>query len=347
VRGEDGEGDADPAPSAARRRTLAGSIPAGDGGPPTVAVPVVDARRDGAVGPPRLRRRHRVLPRTVLGLTSMILAFAIGAGFSGAVLYSYYQYRLDQNTTRVNALVDGYRTQFTRAEGDLDRATAAAKAQIRQALEPVQHLEAGPDAQAALVRRLGPSLFFVTTQDADGRASVGTAFVVASTTDESLLLTSYTTIQAATTVPGPAVYVRQGADGASTRVDVRTWDASRDLALIVLPRGGLRPVQVAGPGTAQLGQPVYALAGIGGVGASIAQGEIDDVSSVGIADDVPIGTAFQGGPVVDASGAVLAVASRTYAPLGYASDGVRYAPFVDAACSKVLDCPSGRISSSR
>jgi S1-C subfamily serine protease len=292
------------------------------------------------------RVRHRVLPRSVLGLSSMILAFAVGAGFSGAVLYSYYQYRLDQNTSRVNALVDGDKKQFRQAEGDLAAATARAKAQIQQSLAPLQHLEANPAAQAGLVRSLSPSLFFVTTRNADGQPSVGTAFVVASNSSESLLLTSYTTIAAATTVPGPEVFVRQGS-GAETGVTVRTWDAAHDLALIVLPTGGLAPIPVVASSGALLGEPVYALAGIGTAGASIAQGEIDDVSTTGVANDVPIGPAFQGGPIVNASGQVIAVASRTYSPLGFRSDQVWYAPFVDVACQKVLSCPGGTISASR
>jgi S1-C subfamily serine protease len=347
-------------PPADSRRT---PIPADAGGPPTRAVPALrdvppsergDTRpaarraardRHDVAGTPR-PLRYRVLPRTVLGLSSMILAFAIGAGFSGAILYSYYQYRLDQNTSRVNALVDGDKRQFLRAEGDLSATAARAKAQIQQSLLPIQRLEANPGAQAALIRTLGRSLFFVSTEDVNGRPSVGTAFVVASNSSETLLLTSYTTIEAATTSPGPAVLVRQGTSGDETQVTVRTWDAAHDLALIVLPRGGLPPVHVAPPSAAQLAEPVYALSGIGTAGASIAQGEIDDVSTSGIADDVPLGQAFQGGPVVNASGQVIAVASRTYAPFGFSSDTVWYAPFVDLACQKVLSCPGGSISAS-
>jgi S1-C subfamily serine protease len=310
---------------------------------------VADRRQrkpDPSGSDPRPPLRHRILPRTVLGLSAMILAFAIGAGFSGAVLYSYYQYRLDQTNSRVNTLVDGYKTQFGRAEADLAASAARAQAQIQQSLGPVTQLEAGAGAQAALVKALGRSLFFVSTQNAAGQSSVGTAFVVASNGDQSLLLTSYTTVEAATTLPAPAVFVRQGASGAETQVTVRTWDPGHDLALIVLPRGGLPPLRVAAPTQAQLGQNVYALAGIGTAGASIASGEIDDTSSAGIANDIPLGPAFQGGPIVNASGAVIAVASRTYAPLGVAPDGIWYAPFVGAACEKVLSCPGGVLSAS-
>jgi hypothetical protein len=236
---------------------------ADDGGPPTRAVPAF-----GYDPNPRLRRRYRVLPRTLLGISTLLVAFAVGAGFSGAVLYSYYQYRLDQNTARVNALVHGYTGEFARAEGLLAQRAAAARTQIEQSLEPIRQLQADPGAQAALVRRAAGSLFFVTTEDAAGRASVGTAFVVASDADQSLLLTSYTTVEAATVVPGPQVFVRHGTSAQETAVTVRTWDAAHDLALIVLPEGGLTPLPVAPAGAGpQLGEPVYALAGIGAAGA--------------------------------------------------------------------------------
>jgi S1-C subfamily serine protease len=296
--------------------------------------------------PSKPRLRHRVLPRTVLGISAMILAFSVGAALSGTVLYSYYQYHLDQTDTRVNALIDGYRSQFQRAEGDLSAAVAQGKTAINAALAPVQTADT-PATETALVRRLAPSLFFVTTENADGQPSVGSAFVVASNTTQTLLLTSYTTVAAATTTPGPQVFVRQGAAGPQTAVSVRTWDATLDLALIVLPTGGYTPIPVAPADPApRLGQPVFALAGLGSAGAAIAAGQIDDVSAGGVANDIPLGEAFQGGPIVDTSGRVIAVASRTYAPYGFTAGGVWYAPFVDTACQQVLNCPGGHLSAS-
>src|SRR5262245_36002168 len=44
---------------------------------------------------PKIRRwRDWLIPRTVLGITSMILAFSIGASLSGVSLYFYYEYKL-------------------------------------------------------------------------------------------------------------------------------------------------------------------------------------------------------------------------------------------------------------
>lgn len=280
----------------------------------------------------------------MLGTTAMILSFALGAGLSGVVLFSYYQYRLDQTNQRVNALVNGYQQKFDDAEGDLDTTAQRADSQIQSRLAPIENLEGDPAALAALTKKLAPSMFFVHTLDADGTASVGSAFVVSSNATQSLLLTSYTTIEAATHSPAPPVYVRQGSR--DTQVSVRTWDAANDLALIVLPKGSLPPLKPApGSPAPKVGDRVYAISGLGSAGASISEGAISDVSGSGLADTAAIGTQFQGGPIVNGEGQVIAVASRTFAPLGFTPKTVYYAPYLQAACSKVLTCPGGQFPS--
>ena len=295
--------------------------------------------------PPPYRLRSRILPRSVFGIASLMLAFAVGAAFSGVVLFSYYQYKLNQTNDRVNALVSGYKKQFANAEGDLAAAVAAAKLNIQNQLKNVEQLQASPATLAALVKRVAPSVFFVHTLDVNGQASVGSAFVVASSNTQSLLVTSYTTVQAATHSPAPPVYIRQGST--DTPVTVRAWDPQYDLALLVAPQPNLHALPAAGPTPApQPGDRTFAVSGLGSAGASIAQGAIIDVSASGIAEDAAVGPAFQGGPLVNQAGQVVAVASRTYAPLGFANDGVWFAPYVEAACNKVLVCPGGTLAGS-
>jgi S1-C subfamily serine protease len=274
----------------------------------------------------------------------LILAFAIGAGFSGVVLFSYYQFRQNQADTKVNALISGYKGQFARAEADLNAAVAAAKANIATQLKGAQALQSGPAQVAALIKQVAPSVFFVHTLDASGQPAVGTAFVVSSNSNQSLLLTSYTTVTAATRAPGPPVYVSQGDAGAQTPVTVRTWDPQYDLALLILPKGGLTPLSAASTTpSAQPGDRLFAVSGLGAAGASLTQGSVIDVSSSGLQVDASIGTSFQGGPLIDQSGHVVAVGSRSYAPLGFTSDGTYFVPFVEAACNKVLSCPGGTL----
>jgi len=278
----------------------------------------------------------------MLGVASLILAFAIGAGLSGVVLFSYYQYKLNQTNDNVNALVNNYKKAFSDAEGNLNADVANAKADIQNQLKAVQQLSAGPATLAALIKQMSPSVLFVHTLDANGQPSVGTAFVVSSSGSQSLLITSYTTVAAATHSPGPAVYVRQGST--DTQVTVRTWDPQYDLALLVYPKGNLKAITAASNNPSpQPGDRLYAVSGLGTAGASITQASVVDVSASGLAIDGGIGAAFQGAPLVNPQGQVVAVASRTYAPLGFTSDSVFYAAYVEAACNKVLSCPGGSL----
>src|SRR5262249_30282346 len=141
------------------------------------------------------------------------------------------------------------------------------------------------------------------------------------------LLTSFTTVAAATHSPGPQVFVRQGTNS-DTAVTVRSWDPQYDLALIALPQGNLRTVAAAPTTPApQPGDRLYAVSGLGSAGASIAQGSVVDVSASGLAVDASIGTAFQGGPMINQAGEVVAVSSRVYAPLGFTTSAIWYSPY--------------------
>jgi len=307
-------------------------------GPPTIAVDVVPA------GPPPVSAtrprglRARVLPRTVLGLALLILAASMGAAFSGAVLYSYYQYRAQQSDDRVNALIDGYQNAFNKASGDLAAQSNAAQADIAKQLGPLQQLQTSGQDLQALIKKVAPSIWFVHTLDVNGQPSVGSAFAVASSPAQTLLVTSYTTVIAATRQPGPDLFVRQGA--AETKVSVWTWDERYDLALIILPRGGL-PVLQPAPAAPAIGDRVFAASGLGSLGSSATNGIITDVSASGIKPTAPVGPAFQGGPLLNAAGQVVAVSSRSYEPLNFPSDAVWFAPFIQLACAKILQCPAG------
>lgn len=288
--------------------------------------------------------RYRVLPRSIIGISMLILSFAVGAGFSGVVLYSYYQYKQNQADTKVNTIISGYKAQFAKAEADLNADAANAKTQINNELESSQALAGGPSQAAALVKKLAPSVFFVHTSDAAGQPSVGTAFVVSSGNGQTLLLTSYTTVAAATRSPGPRVFVSQGNTGANVAVSVHSVDQSHDLALLVMNKTGYAPVPIAPANTGlQPGQPVYAVSGEGTAGASIVPGAVIDAFSGGVAVNTAVGQAFQGGPIINSTGQVIAVASRSYAPLGFASSGVYYSPRAQAACDQVLACPGGTL----
>jgi hypothetical protein len=324
--------------------------PRADPGGPTAAAgaDVAGAGAEAAAheGGRRHTLRYRVLPRSLLGMAALILSFALGAGFSGVVLYSYFQFHLDQTNSRVNNLINGYSKQFKNAEGDLQAQTNAAQKQIANSLAPLAQLQADPKVLQSLIKSLAPSVYFVHTEDASGQPSVGTAFVISSNSSQSLLITSATTVAASQASPGPTVYVSK--NNQDTAVQVRSVDTQNDLALIVLSQGNLPIVKVAPSSPPPVvGDKVYAVSGLGSAGASVSSGTITDVSAGGVATNTPIGTAFQGGPLVNAQGQLVAVASRTYSPNGFATSGVWYAPYPQAACSKVLSCPGGSIGASQ
>ena len=93
-----------------------------------------------------------------------------------------------------------------------------------------------------------------------------------------------------------------------------------------------------------MGDRVFAVSGLGSLGASLTQGFITDVSDSGVQHTAPVGQAFQGGPLLTTDGKVLAISSRSYAPLNFTSDGVWFAPYVRAACQRVLQCPGGQLN---
>lgn len=287
--------------------------------------------------------RGLVLPRTVLGLAVLILAFAVGAAASGVAFYSYYEFKKDTSEKRVTTFVQGFDKRFKTATDTIEAERRNAVAEIQKELEPLRRVRAEGATLEALVEKVKDSVFFVTTLDETGQPSVGSAFAVASDSEQTLLVASYTTVRAATRAPGPAIKVRQG--DAEIKADLWTWHEERDLALIILDKGSVpRLPLVNDEPPVKPGERLFAISGLGSAGGAISQGFVADVSGAGVQHDAAVGQAFQGGPLLNSEGEVVAVASRGYAPLGFTSDEVFFAPLVRSACEKVLKCPSGEVS---
>ncbi|MFP5376860.1 MAG: trypsin-like peptidase domain-containing protein [Acidimicrobiia bacterium] len=279
-----------------------------------------------------------VAPKSVIGLAMLILAFAVGSAASGVAFYSYYEYKRDKTEERVAAFIEGFDTRFDTATETIDALRENAVAEIQKELEPLRRIQAEGGTLEALVEKVRESVFFVSTHDEQGQPAVGTAFAVASDSEQTLAVTSYTTIRAATRQPAPDVTVRQG--DAEVPAELWTWHEERDLALLVLGKGSVPKLPLAGDPPVRVGERLFAVSALGTAGGSISQGFVADVSGAGIQHDAAVGPAFQGGPLVNSEGEVVAVATRAYSPLGFASDGVYFAPLISAACEKVLRCPS-------
>lgn len=280
------------------------------------------------------------MPKTALGTVMFLFAAGVGASFSGAVLYAFYQWRLQQLEDKVDRFTGESQEALEEALDEIKGERDDARSQIRAELEPLQELQASEDTLQEILEQAGPSVWFVSTRDPDGQPEVGSAFVVAADAEQSYLLTSLFVVRAATTRPGPEIRLRKG--GEEVAATLWTWDESKDLALLVIKKPNQPRLEWApGDPPLGLGQRVFAVAGIGGANASITQGFVADVSSAGIQHDAGISGAFLGGPLVNSNAEVVGVGSRAYAPLGFRSEEVTYAPLIRAACEAVLQCPGG------
>lgn len=286
--------------------------------------------------------RERLVPKTVLGISALILSFAVGSAFSGVALYAYYQNRLDEDANFNKDFAAQFGEQFDNAKKTIEADATNARAAIQSELEPLRKIAASGETLANLQKVVGPSTFFVQTLDEAGKASVGSAFVVASDSRQSFLLASFTTVKASTRAPGPpgGISVRQG-NGAALKATLWTWQEDKDLALLIIDKGSVPKVTFAPASPPlKLGERVFALQGLGGTGPAPTQGFVSDISAAGILHDAAVGQGFQGGPLVNSDGKVLGIASRSYAPLGFESDGVYFAIPSRTACEKVLKCPN-------
>lgn len=286
------------------------------------------------------RYGQRIMPRTVVGVVVLMLAAAIGFAFGGTVLYAYYQYRTDKLEKKVDQFVKGFETRFQKAVDDIEKEKEDAKEEVRKEIEPIKELRASGETLRSLVDKVKDSIYLVETQDEFGRAQAGSAFVVTSDGERSYLVTSLTVVKSSTRKPGPAITLRKG----NERIDATlwTWHEERDLALLIVNKGSLPRVKwAAADAPPQYGERIFDVAGVGGAGGSITQGFVADVSAAGIMHDAAVSGPFAGGPILNSKAEVLGIGAPGYTPLGFTSDRVTFAPYIRAACEKILKCPGG------
>ncbi len=280
----------------------------------------------------RLAPRRRILPRSVIGICLLLLTTAVAVGAISAVLYMNYAYKKD----RSEALVLGLDRRITQGSAKINAEATNAQARIQDELAPLSKLAATGDTLANLLTTAKASIWVVRTFDEAGAPSVGTAFVVAADGQRSFLLTSYDVIRAATREPGPAVTLRQGT--ADLTATLWTWDETNDIALLIVDQPSLPKLSWGRPNDVRLGSQIFALSALGTAGGAVTQGFVADVSATGLQHTAPLGSAFRGGPLTDDRGRVIGIASRSFSPLGFASDDVWFAPPIGVACQKVLRC---------
>ncbi|MDZ7676738.1 MAG: trypsin-like peptidase domain-containing protein [Acidimicrobiales bacterium] len=282
---------------------------------------------------------RRILPRTILGLASLLFFMSIAAAFSGAALFAYYRFELDETNQRVADMESTISDQVESSEQVIEQQTEEATTEIESLLDELEQFSASGQTLDELLESVRESVYLVSTLDENGQPVAGTAFVLFSDSERSFLVTSYTTVRAATVSPGPDVTVRRGDQ--QLGVELNSWDEARDLALLVAEDApNLPAIEVGDPSAVETGDRLFAVSGLGAQGASIVQGTVADVASNAIAHDVPIGVQFQGGPMLSSTGQLVAISSRSYAPLGFPPDTVFFGVPVREACADLVQCPA-------
>jgi S1-C subfamily serine protease len=283
---------------------------------------------------------RRLVPHSLLGLASLVFFMGVASAFTGAILYAYYESRLEKQEQDLQAFIDNFSGAVDGARASIQADGDAALAQIDDQLSELQQFAAGGATLQALLEGVRPSVWFVSTLDETGAPSVGSAFVVFSDGEQSFLLTSYEVVRAATAEPAPDVLLHQGDQ--EVTATLFTWDEARDLALLQIPVASLPALSFVGdPNSVETGDRVFAVSGLGASGASVAQGVVADAAANAIQHDTPIGAAFRGGPLLASDGTVVGISSRRYAPLGFDPLAVFFAPPIRLACEAVITCPDG------
>ena len=267
-----------------------------------------------------------LLPRTVVGLALWLLIFALGASISGVVFFVAYERRLVDLQNQLGA---------TRSE--LEQRLGDAITQLQNADKAIENgvsgtVGAGPvGAATALLTQDAPSVVTVQGTDMYGNRTSGSGFVLNSTATQSWVLTSYQlvagTIAAANGGPAPPPGVTGTATpsgapstgpppspvatvhiaGADHNGTVYSWDAARNLALIVVSVGKVPSLQFSNVVPTQ-GLNVWAIAASGGpTGATAASGRVTTANSARVSTDAAVGMPATGGPLVDQEGKVIGV----------------------------------------
>lgn len=289
------------------------------------------------LSPGRIKRRHRILPRTAIGISFMLLSMGVGAAFTGAGFYAYYDNRLAANEAEIARFVEGFDAQFVDASESLNQLRGDSLDQIRRELQPLGEYVSEQNGVVNLPAQVGASVYQLRTTDQNGRVIAGSAAAVADHRGGTALVTSYSLVKAGTISPGPGIELLKGDE--VIPATLWSWDAERDLALVVtdvaLPR---LTFATTTDQVALVGARVFVMSGTGGQGSTASPGTILDRSAVGLQHTAVIGSMFNGGPLVNSEGKFVGVASTTYSPLGVDGGDVSFAADLDGVCAKILNC---------
>lgn len=280
--------------------------------------------------------RFPIFTRSVL-LWMMIFAIAgLTFGASGAFWWAQFNSQI----TELKDETRDFQQRSQNAQIQIDAERNLALTQIKEANKPL----AGFLSEAIIVQladKFQNKVWYVETKDDEGEATAGAAFPVGSTDGESLLVTSYSVVKAASVTPGPEIHLKKGGD--DLIAELYTWDPVNDLALLRVDRGGMEVLDWVGSDDqiGLQGSRVFMVSGWGGANATLAPGLVVDVNLFGIRHNGQISSDFRGGPIINAGGKIVAVTSLDYDPPRFGTGGLTFAPMVSKVCDHIMSCGIG------
>jgi cell division protein FtsB len=277
--------------------------------------------------------RFPIFTRSILLWMILFSLTGMAAGGTAAVFWTHFNTQIAQ----LREETQDFDKRSDAAENRIETLRNDAVAEIENRMKELAPALAEPRTVQA-GKLLSPYVWFVSTLDESGVASVGTAFSVASDQRSTWLLTSFNVVKAGTVRPAPPIKVRK--DPEELDAELVSWDAANDLALIRMDRAS-QPTLEWAPEDVQaklVGNRLYIVTGFGGAGATLNSAMTLDQNSRGLLHDGRVGTAAQGAPIVTTDGKVVGVASLVYQPLGFDPGELHYAASIRRACDVLLTC---------
>lgn len=273
-------------------------------------------------------------PKTVVQLAVWILMFGLGAGLSGLILFAVYQ-------GQVNSLRSELLESQDELQKSLEEKIGSAPAPTESPNQTVSGAAAPPDPTAQLVQTTAPAIVGISGKDSSGAPVTGSGFVVNSTDDGTWVLTSYKLVAGVEAFNDLSVRHRNS----DLVGEVYETDPAQDLALVIYQVPAERSLRFSRVNLPEEGDEVFVLGSLRASPYAVGiSAKITSVTSGSLSIDTEVPDSYLGGPLLDADGRVVGVLTKSGAGSSTASPsaGVARADAtpIEAACSRVLRCPS-------
>jgi putative serine protease PepD len=212
------------------------------------------------------------------------------------------------------------------------KAQAAEIGELERGLAELQAAPTAPD-WIAIAKLVEPSVVTIET-----RVGLGSGWVATSDASGSSIVTNYHVIAGAWEAGSASVTVRQFDN--SYRGTIGKVDPTDDLAVVGIHER--LTSLAAAPARPKQAQPVMALGSPQGFDGTVATGIVSGYRSIAGADYIqfsaPISPGNSGGPLVDANGRVVGVASAKW--VGTGVEALAFAIPVQTVCTVLVSCRS-------